>query len=227
MKRLCELTGMSRQAIHFYIQKGLVPPGRRRGRTSAVYTDEHVERIRAVRRMQREEFLPLDAIRATFDRRDEGFTAAQRRVIAGVRERFSVRDAPKQPTVGARAAARRAGLDDEDLEALVELGLLTPRRDARGRRRIPRHQTWVLASWKELRDAGFDRARGFSPADLAMYVEAMDALVVREASLLSTRLADLPAEQTTAMLSRAMPVVGALLARLHDAAARRFLAQGE
>ena len=29
MKDLCEATGLPRQAIHFYIQQGLLPPGAR------------------------------------------------------------------------------------------------------------------------------------------------------------------------------------------------------
>ena len=31
MRDLCRITGMPRQAIHFYIQQGLVPPGRKTG----------------------------------------------------------------------------------------------------------------------------------------------------------------------------------------------------
>ena len=32
MKDLCEATGLPRQAIHFYIQQGLLPAGRKTGR---------------------------------------------------------------------------------------------------------------------------------------------------------------------------------------------------
>ena len=35
MKDLCELTGLPRQVIHFYIQQGLVPPGVKTGRNMA------------------------------------------------------------------------------------------------------------------------------------------------------------------------------------------------
>ena len=88
MKDLCERTGMSRQAIHFYIRKGLVPPGIKRSKTSAEYTEKHVERILLVRRMQEEQFLPLDAIKATLDERDKAFSPPQRRLSRSYRVKY-------------------------------------------------------------------------------------------------------------------------------------------
>ena len=38
MKDLCEASGLPRQAIHFYIQQGLLPPGQKTGRNMAWYT---------------------------------------------------------------------------------------------------------------------------------------------------------------------------------------------
>ena len=67
MRDLCALTGLSRQAIHFYIQQGLLPPGHKTGRNTAFYGPEHVERVNVIRRLQHELFLPLKAIRALLD----------------------------------------------------------------------------------------------------------------------------------------------------------------
>ena len=61
MKDLCESSGLPRQAIHFYIQQGLLPPGRKTGRNMAWYTDEHIERLRLIKKLQHEQFLPLKA----------------------------------------------------------------------------------------------------------------------------------------------------------------------
>jgi DNA-binding transcriptional MerR regulator len=61
MKDLCEATGLPRQAIHFYIQQELLPPGRKTGRNMAWYTDEHIERLHLIKKLQHEQFLPLKA----------------------------------------------------------------------------------------------------------------------------------------------------------------------
>ena len=68
MKDLCRLTGLPRQVIHFYIQQGLVPEGHKTGRNMAYYGDEHVRRVRLVRTLQHERFLPLKASRALLER---------------------------------------------------------------------------------------------------------------------------------------------------------------
>src|SRR3990167_7497312 len=67
MKDLCAQTGLQRQAVHFYIQQGLLPEGEKTGRNMAYYSQIHVERLRLIRRLQEEHFLPLKAIRAVVD----------------------------------------------------------------------------------------------------------------------------------------------------------------
>ena len=89
MKDLSELTGLPRQVIHFYIQQGLVPEGHKTGRNMAYYSDEHVERIRLVRQLQEERFLPLKAIRAALRGEDDHFTPAQRTLLLEVKERLA------------------------------------------------------------------------------------------------------------------------------------------
>lgn len=59
---LAELTGTSRETIHFYLRKGLLPRPQKGGRTSAFYGEEHVERLRAIRRLREEKYLPLAVI---------------------------------------------------------------------------------------------------------------------------------------------------------------------
>ena len=86
MKDLCEATGLPRQAIHFYIQQGLLPAGRKTGRNMAWYTEEHVERLRLIKKLQHEQFLPLKAIKALFDGEEGVFSPTQHAFLAGVKE---------------------------------------------------------------------------------------------------------------------------------------------
>jgi DNA-binding transcriptional MerR regulator len=62
---LCEETGVTRRTVHYYIGRGLLPPAEGAGLASS-YTEAHVERIRAIRRMQ-EAYLPLEEIRRRLD----------------------------------------------------------------------------------------------------------------------------------------------------------------
>jgi DNA-binding transcriptional MerR regulator len=225
MKQLCEMTGMSRQAIHFYIKKGLVPPGIKHGETSAEYTDEHVERIRLVRRMKEEQFLPLDAIKATLDQRDQRFTPAQRRVLSSVRREFTTKPARARTSasLGIKTVQRRTGADAGEIEQLIEAGLVRGYRDDNDGWRVAHDDVWLVERWSELSALGFSADNGFSPADLLLYAESVDALVQREADLVLSKLSEMRPEELSAMIERVLPILGSVLARLHDRAVRKFL----
>lgn len=56
---------MSARTVRYYVQRGLVPAPEFRGKDTA-YGEEHLVRLRAVRRLQ-EAYYPLDAIAAELD----------------------------------------------------------------------------------------------------------------------------------------------------------------
>ena len=65
LEELARHAGVSARTVRYYVQRGLLPPPAFRGKDSA-YEDEHLVRLRAIRRLQ-DVFLPLDAIAAEFE----------------------------------------------------------------------------------------------------------------------------------------------------------------
>lgn len=66
---LARASGMSPRTIRYYVQRGLLPGPRFKGKDTS-YDHEHLVRLRAIRRLQ-EAYLPLDAIAAELDRRTQ------------------------------------------------------------------------------------------------------------------------------------------------------------
>jgi len=64
---LAREAGVSARTVRYYVQRGLLPAPIFRGRDT-VYTRDHLDRLRAIRRLQ-EQFLPLDAIQAELEQR--------------------------------------------------------------------------------------------------------------------------------------------------------------
>lgn len=228
MKDLCELTGLDRQAIHFYIQQGLVPEGEKTGRNMAYYGPEHLERIRLVRRLQHERFLPLKAIRAVIDGDEGAFTPEQRGLLSELRPRLAAVLGDEGPATATATVPLGPLLAAHDLtraeaQAIADLGLLALV-DAGGEPRIAGRDAWILETWGALRKAGFSRALGFDAADLAIYEDAAARLVDAEVRMLMPRLAHLPADEVAAMVERALPLVSAFVVRLHLAKVRDFFA---
>ena len=86
MRDLVRESGLPRETIHFYMQQGLLPKALKTGRNTALYTQEHLERLRRIRELQERQFLPLKAIRAILDdTADEGFTPEQEDLVRRVR----------------------------------------------------------------------------------------------------------------------------------------------
>ncbi|MBZ4419857.1 MerR family transcriptional regulator [Myxococcus sp. RHSTA-1-4] len=226
MKDLCERAGLSRQVVHFYVQQGLLPEGHKTGRNMAWYGEAHLERLRLIRQLQEERFLPLKAIRAMLDEKDEAFTPRQRELIHEVRQRLGPTlgaGADASATVDAAELLRRTGVKRAELDRMVELGLLATRQE-RGRTVLAFDDVYIVELWGQLRTAGFTAELGFTVDDLSMYVEAMSGLLANEARLLAKRLSGLPPGQGAELVRRALPLINTFLARYHTTQARNFLA---
>ena len=223
MKDLCEATGLDRQAIHFYIQQGLLPPGRKTGRNMAWYTEEHLERIHWIKKLQHERFLPLKAIKALLDGRAEALAPEQQRFLQNVRERLDDSMTGRAPIarVAVDALVERAGVERRDVDEAESLGLISVVREE-GEESISADDAWVFESLGELRRLGFTVERGFTIADLAFYHDAMSGLLRKEAALLSSRLSDIPPQEAARMIERAVPIINQNLARVHTQLVREF-----
>ncbi len=225
MRDLCRLTGMPRQAIHFYIQKGLIPPGRKTGRNTARYGDVHVQRIRVVKQLQNERFMPLKAIRAVLDGRDDAFTPEQRDLLVEVKQRLVAsiaRPTAEEPRVDARALLVRHGLDRNDLEDMRRARIIDLQDGPRGKPTVPADEAWAFEILGHVRRAGFTRALGFDAKLLRIYARAVATLFDREKRVLTERLMKLPPDRVAVMLEKAMPLVHEFFARYHAQKVRDF-----
>jgi DNA-binding transcriptional MerR regulator len=224
MKDLCNETGLSRQAIHFYIQAGLLPEGDKTGKNMAWYGPAHVERLRLIRRLQEERLLPLKTIRALLDGDTSELPEAQRNLLAEVSSQLPAGFAgtPARDLTVAEALARYDVTADE-LERMVELELIEMR-GAGARRELVGDAARLLDLWTQFRAAGFTPERGFVVDDLAPFLTAARDLVAHETQLLLGRLSDVPATETATMIERALPLVHGALVHFHTAAIRTVFA---
>lgn len=230
MKDLCDATGLQRQAIHFYIKEGLLPPGRKTGRNMAYYGAVHLERLELIRRLQHERFLPLKAIRALIDGGDGQYTPEQRQWLRELKRRVATTlaleaDAPEtavaQPLLDTHHVTR------DELAQLDEAGVVPVGRDATGREVILVADAWAIETLGELRGLGFTPERGFGVADIALYERFVSALFEAETALLSERLTAVDADVAADMVERVLPLVHRFITRFHEAKIRRFFAAME
>jgi DNA-binding transcriptional MerR regulator/tetratricopeptide (TPR) repeat protein len=176
MAELASRSGVPRETIHFYLREGLLPRPRKAGRTVAYYDEGHLERLRLVRRLREEKYLPIAVIRRLLD----SPAAAAERDIDALAEVLHI-------VPGLGAEARAAKMPDASAEAVrtaEELGLLGVRsaRDdgasAEGDLTVRR----VLAIVEDalaLKGA----ARALTLEDLSVCAADLTVLVTREAEV--------------------------------------------
>ncbi|TNF30340.1 MAG: MerR family transcriptional regulator [Deltaproteobacteria bacterium] len=230
MKDLCSATGLQRQAIHFYIKEGLLPPGRKTGRNMAYYGPVHLERLELVRRLQEERFLPLKAIKAVLDGGDGQYTPEQRQWLRDLKRRVATtlaRGADAPESVPAEPLLTAHGVSAVELAELDEAGVVPVGRDAHGRPVVSAADAWAVEALGELRRLGFTPERGFGVAEIALYERFVSALFDAETTLLSERLTHLDTAEAAQMVERVLPLVHRFITRFHEAKIRRFFAAME
>jgi DNA-binding transcriptional MerR regulator len=229
MKDLCAETGLPRQAIHFYIQQGLLPAGTKTGRNTALYGPEHVERLKLIKKLQHERFLPLKAIKALLDGSDQHFAPGQRSMLIDVKQRLTagqlVRfDGAPEITVSAEDACARTGVPRADLDHAIEVGLIGARQSDDGATVIAQDDVWLLESWAELRRLGYADDLALRIEDLQLVQEVVDDLFNREALLLASRIDRISPDRAAQMIERALPIIHQFLTGLHLKKIRAFFA---
>ena len=225
MRDLVRESGLPRETIHFYRQQGLLPEPVKTGRNTALYTHEHVERLRRIRELQERQFLPLRAIRAVLDDTfEEGFTPEQEDLVRRVRATLGGWTSDQQHPTVAVADFVPARLSHGELRELTDAGLVTVQGPARGGF-VSEDDAVILECWAQFKEAGLGPQQGVGPAELRIYDEAMERLVSREARMALRAYAGSPPEELSRMVELTGPIIARLLGAMHRKRLRRFLAE--
>jgi DNA-binding transcriptional MerR regulator len=166
MSELAERSGVSAGTIKHYLREGLLGQGDdvvRTSRNMAYYPPDYVGRIRTIKRLQEERFMPLRAIK----------TALERAAADRDDQRVSVAE-----------ARRRYDIPQNVLDRLKDIGVLTP--TAKG---YDADDIKIVEAISRFRAGGYDEALGFTVYDTLRSQEALAPLVVEEVRVLLERVA--------------------------------------
>ncbi|MFL5873171.1 MAG: MerR family transcriptional regulator [Solirubrobacterales bacterium] len=186
MRELAEASGVPAPTIKHYLREGLLPEPVKTSRNMAYYPPEFVDRIKLIKRLQEERFLPLKAIKDELDARERSRTSA-----AEVRKRY--------------------GVPREVLDRLAELEVLTP--NSRG---YSPSDVTIIEAISRFRAGGYDEQIGFTVYDTLRYKAALEELVRQEVDVVMERLAgEVPTDRVVAMLEAGAEPLKDLIGALH------------
>ena len=202
MRELERRSGVGRETIRYYIGLGLLPEPARPKANVADYGEEHVQRLATIRRLQAERYMPLSFIKTLLERPSHGEVEAIPGFAGLLAARLGI--AANGPTVSLADAAQSAMLPLEDLEALVEEGVIFAVRDAEGRAvAVAPLDVAVARAWGRVRAAGFSPEAGFFAQDAEVYAQAVGQMAEREIDRFFTRVPGGRSTEEAAALAQA------------------------
>jgi DNA-binding transcriptional MerR regulator len=221
MRELAEQSGVSAGTIKHYLREGLLGGGEdvvRTSRNMAYYPPEFVERIRLIKRLQEERFMPLKVIAQVMDDDPERVRALIELEDRILERAISVQERGRV----SRAEARKAyDVPDVVLDRLEEIGVLSPTSHGYDPDDIA-----IIEAISRFRAGGYDEAIGFTVYDTLRYKEALEPLVQEEVRTLLANLAgevsvDRAAEIIASGAEPLRELIGAMHSKLLLAELRR------
>jgi DNA-binding transcriptional MerR regulator len=214
MSELATASGVSAGTIKHYLREGLLGTGDdvvRTSRNMAWYPQEFVERIRLIKRLQEERFMPLRLIR-------EVLADGPERLRALVEVEDRILEAAAASAVASRTRVARAEvLERYDvpanvLDRLAEIGVLTPDGDG-----YDADDLAIIEAIARFRAGGYDEALGFTVYDTLRYRDALAPLVQEEVGTLLGRLAgEVEPEQAVEIIASGREPLRELVGAMHS-----------
>jgi len=186
MSELAERSGVSAGTIKHYLREGLLGGDElivRTSRNMAWYRPELVERVKLIKRLQEERFMPLKLIRGflSSNERARAMIELEDRILEHATATVAAQEGER---ITAAQARRRFDVPGNVLDRLAELGVLSP--TSRG---YHADDVAIIKAISRFRAGGYDEALGFTVYDTLRYRDALAPLVEEEVRTLLERLA--------------------------------------
>jgi DNA-binding transcriptional MerR regulator len=183
ISELAARSGVSAGTIKYYLREGVLGPLDgvvRTGRNMAWYPPQLVERIRLVKRLQEQRFLPLKVIGELLQEDPEKASRMIELEDRIIERATAIREVSR---LSRKRARETYGVPQNVLARLEEIGVLTP--NARG---YDPDDVKIIEAMSRFRAGGFAEEIGFTVYDTLEYQRALQPLVEHEVTTLFARL---------------------------------------
>lgn len=221
MKDLLVITGLSKQTIHFYLREGLLPEPEKPKQNVAYYTHEHVIRIEAIKRLQRDRSLKLNEIKellADFDHDAMSSTDDLGNFEIALHAKLDG-DLPSHDR-SLSAVTASTGLSEKEIRELDRFGAIQIK-NTDGKPSLDFRDVGILECWARLMRAGYAGKDAFGEGFIRPYVEAMKPIANYIVDSFFQEFGDAPTEEAAELAAQGTAITNELLVRLHTQALMR------
>ena len=167
ISELAEAAEVPVATVRHYLREGLLPEPVKTSRNMAYYPPEFVDRIRLIKQLQEERFMPLKVIRELLDSGDDD--PERLRALIELEDRILERTlAGERKRVPAREVRRRYEVPEEVLDRLAGLEVLSP--DGRG---YSPSDVRIVEAISRFRAGGYDELEGLVKEEVEVLMERL------------------------------------------------------
>ena len=208
MSELAEASGVSAGTIKHYLREGLLPEPVKTSRNMAYYPADFVDRIKLIKQLQEERFMPLKVIKGMLDEDPD-----RAKALVELEDRILERAlAGEEKRTSASEVKRRYNVPAEVLGRLEELGILS--RNSRG---YSPSDVKIVEAISRFRAGGYDERIGFTVYDTLRYKRVLQDLVKEEVEVLMERLVgEMDTEDAVELIEAGSEPLQELIAALHS-----------
>lgn len=219
MRELEQRTGVHREVIRVFLRNGLLPEPQRPKPNVAVYGEEHVRAVMAIRRLQQEQRLSIEEIRQALSGTGTA-VPGDAKSLWHLDELVATRlgaDETLVPLSSIKARNPNAEVDAKAMHKTGAIQLVT----RKGKRFLSRLDAQIVGVWGDMRAAGFNEKLGFDASLSSIYVDRADDLARTEITAFLERVTDFPREKKAEWAQAGLTCMLSLFSMLRLKAALR------
>jgi DNA-binding transcriptional MerR regulator len=209
ISELAERAEVPVATVRHYLREGLLPEPVKTSRNMAYYPPEFADRIRLIKQLQEERFMPLKVIRDLLDSADADLDGL--RTLAQTGDELVARAlGPETERTSQEEVLRRFEIPERALRRLAELGVLSPAEDGYAQTDVR-----IIEAVSRFRAAGWNERTGFGARDVARLMKGLEPVIADELELLMERFSALGPERAGHIVEGGASPFPALIGALH------------
>ncbi len=199
INELVKRTGVHKETIRYYINKGLLPKPRKLGSNSADYGEEFVEGLRLIKELKEQYFLPLSVIKRIIKKNNS--SKAGRMLLDIQSEFFRPLDQLLPTDVkGEEAFLQAVEISPERLAAFEEAGVISPE-IRKGQKIYSQDDLKIGKVLGAMKRAGLSKEFGFRREIIIHYFESIKKTLEQSQEWFAEDTLDLLSEADYSRLS--------------------------
>lgn len=188
ISELSSRVGVPKEAIRYYIKEGLLPKPQKTSKNMAYYDESFIERVRAIKELQKKRFLPLRIIKNIVGENSSESSVNEIKTLLELDGKIFKPIAYFLDFIPLtdEELREKTGLPMEEFAELENMKIIEPLLE-NGQKRFDEYDVRIVEAFAKIRNSGVDKEL-FPTHDFKIYKDFVEALAQEEVKLLARRI---------------------------------------